>query len=235
VNFRFLSVIIACVVMVVGCVFAFMGYYVKDGIEFFQGCCGGLVLWSMVISILVIWADMCQGGAFLPDCDPTAMMIAVLVLSILSGVLAWKLDWERVEAFLSGFTTGALAAGVYYITLYRDELLGGFLDSEAAKPYMLSMAVVMVLVGGVVAALTQLLFRQLMMMGTAIIGSFLIVCSFLVFIPHWWGTWDWVAWGVVAVAGYLVQLLLTPPDYEMMNEEEMAEYKQQLQEEAAKV
>ncbi|CAK0798519.1 unnamed protein product [Prorocentrum cordatum] len=215
----------ACVLLAIGIVLAFVGYYVKEGVEFFQGCCGGLVLWSMGISVMVLWYDMCRGATFFPDCDPLFLMIVVLVLSILSGVLTWKMHWERVEAFLSGFTTGAFAGGVYYIIMYRDELLGGFLDADSAKPYMLSLMIVMVLVGLVVAALTQVLFRQLLMMGTAIVGACLIVCSFLIFIPHWWSTYDWVAWGVLSVAGYLVQLLITPPEYEMMSKEEMQEYK----------
>lgn len=238
VNNRFLALIMALLVLIVGCVLAFMGYYIKDGVEFFQGCCGGLVMYPMAFSVLIVWTGMCRGDTFIPHCDPQAMMWTVLVLSVLTGIAAWKLNWERVEAFVSGFTTGALTAGVYYITLYRDELLGGFLDADSAKPYMLSLLVVMVLVGTIVACLTQVLFRQLMMMGTAIVGSFLIVCAFLIVFPHWWTTWDWVAWGVLAVAGYVVQLLLTPPDKEILQEvnpEEEAENKEQLNQEAAKV
>jgi len=233
-NFRFLSIILACIVLAIGCVLAFAGYYVKSVVEFFQGCCGGLVLWSMFISFLVMWFDVCRGGSVVPECDPTAMMIAVLVLSVLSGVLTWKLDWERVEAFISGFTTGAFVAGAYYIILYRDEILGGFLDADSAKPYMMSLMIIMLFVGLVFAALTQVLFRQLLMIGTAIMGSFLILCAVMMFIPHWWSTWDWVAWAVLSVSAYGVQLLVTPPDYEMKDEEEKAEYRQQLSQEASK-
>jgi len=233
-NFRFLSIILACALLGVGCVCAFMGYYVKQVIEFWQGCCGGLVLWSMVLSVMIMWFDMCRGGGVVPHCDATAMVILVLVLSVLSGVFTWKLEYERFEAALSGFTTGAFAAGAYYIILYRDEMLGGFLDPDSAKPYMASLMIIMLLVGSMCACLTQVLFRQLLMMGTAIVGSLLILLAAMIFVPHWWSTWDWVAWAVLSVTSYLVQLLVTPPEYEIMDEGERAEYRKQLEEASSK-
>jgi len=183
----------------------------------------------MLISFFIVWTDTCRGQGIFPECDVTIMSVVVLGLSILCGVITWKVNWEKTEMFLSGFTTGAFAAGVYYIVLYRDNLLGGFLDAETAKPYMVALLIIMVFVGTVIGCLTQILFRQLLMMGTAIVGSFVILCAFLIFVPHWWSTADWIAWGVLSVLAYLVQLLITPPDYEMMDAEERAEYKQEHQ------
>jgi hypothetical protein len=214
---RPLGILIGLIVLFTGSIFAFLGYFLNN-IEFLQGFCGGSMFFVMIFSLLIAWFDVCKGGSLFPDCNSYVIIGSVLTLSCGCGVLFKVVDeFERVEKFISAFTTGAFVAGLFYLVLFRDDIFGGMLDTEGAKPYMMALSVVMFLIGLCLSAVSMTfdIFRQLQMMSMSILGACFMVLGVICVVPHWWGIGDFIMWILFSFLGYIVQVFITPPDFEM--------------------
>jgi len=201
-NSTVLRITIATIIMTVALMMALFGYRYKDCEFWIEGFLAGLVVWSILISVMIVYFGMCR-GQFIDTCNPKIMLIVVVILS--SGCACLTVKLQAAQEFLAGFDLGALAGGFAFLAFKHEEVFNTFISADDSKPIMTQLLAASFVTGLVVGILTIYFTKLVLIIGTSIIGSFGIICSITLFFPHYLGKPDLVAWGTLTVLFSLVQ------------------------------
>merc|ERR1719330_50991 len=90
---------------------------------FFTGFYYGMYIAAIGMSVMVVKEGMCRGESFMPDCTPEGLFGWAFLISLLNGLLLWKLR-TAIEVIF-GYNVGAGAATVFYIMKFNRELWEG--------------------------------------------------------------------------------------------------------------
>jgi len=201
-HYKVLRITLATIILVVGLMMALFGYRYKDCEFWIEGFLAGIVVWSIVIAVMIVYFGMCR-GQFIHTCEPKIMLIVVLILSTGCACLTVKL--QAAQEFLAGFDLGAMAGGFAFLAFKHEEVFNTFINAEDSKPIMTQLMAASFVTGLVVGILTKYWTKLALIIGTSLIGSFGIIISVALYFPHYLDKPDIIAWGILTVFFSLVQ------------------------------
>lgn len=194
--------------LLVGMGLAFLGYRYKDCEFWVQGCAAGLVLWSIVFSVLIVWFGVCRGFIF-DSCEPPWLFLLIALLSIACAFGSTMTS--KAQLFLAGFDLGAILGACCFVWQFHEPIFSTFVsvDGEKARLVFAAFLGAAIVCGLIMGCLVVAAERHAIIMGTAAIGGFLMVASISIFSPHWLGWWDLIGWLLLTALGAAVQYLVT--------------------------
>jgi len=192
----------AVVIGIVGLMMALFGYRYKDCEFWIEGFLAGLVVWSVVISVIIVYFGMCR-GQYIDTCEPRILLIIVVILS--TGCACVTVKLQAAQEFLAGFDLGALTGGFAFLAWKHEEVFNTFVSADDSKPIMTQLMLSAFVTGVVVGLLTHKFTKLVLIIGTSVIGSFGIIVAVALFFPHYLDKPDLIAWGILSVVFSLVQ------------------------------
>jgi len=192
----------ATLLLMGGLMMAAFGYRYKDCEFWIEGFLAGLVVWSVLFSVMIAYFGVCR-GQYIDTCEPKIMLILIVTLS--SGCACVTVKLQAAQEFLAGFDLGAMVGAFVFLAFYHEEVFHTFISVEDSKAIETQMLACSCLTGLAIGFLTTKFTKLVLVIGTSIIGSFGIVIAGATFFSHYLDTPDLVAWVILAVVFSFVQ------------------------------
>ncbi|CAK0881212.1 unnamed protein product, partial [Prorocentrum cordatum] len=158
-----------------GLLFGVVGYKYKDVEFWIEGFLAGIVMFSALISVFVMWFGVCR-DAYITHCDVRVTSLVVVVLSIVWASVVAR--GQSCQLFFAGFDLGCLLGGLSYLAEEFDTIRDSVLDAELAKKEMIMMLAWAILWGLVLGTMTLYFQKFAIVLGTSAIGAVLVLFGF---------------------------------------------------------